>query len=63
MIIGLTRDVDKRRSVADALKLGHTVDPENYASATVAFSDIVGFTGMAAMSNPLQVLSSRSHES
>lgn len=43
------------RSVANALKLGQTVDPENYTSATVSFSDIVGFTAMAAQSTPLQV--------
>ena len=38
------------RVVADALKLGETVDPEYYAASTIYFSDVVGFTGMAALS-------------
>ena len=46
---------DFNRSVAEALKLGQAVDPENYSSATISFSDIVGFTAMAARSNPMQV--------
>jgi class 3 adenylate cyclase len=41
--------------VAEALKLGQTVDPENYSSVTISFSDIVGFTAMAASSTPLEV--------
>jgi class 3 adenylate cyclase len=41
--------------VAEALKLGQTVDPENYSSVTILFSDIVGFTPMAASSTPLEV--------
>ena len=44
------------RSVAEKLKMGHVVQPESYASVTVAFSDVVGFTSLAARSTPLQVV-------
>lgn len=44
------------RLVADELKKGHTVQPETFSSVTIFFSDIVGFTAMAAISSPLQVV-------
>ena len=46
----------RARSVAERLKRGHEVQPESYASVTVFFSDIVGFTSLAASSTPLQIV-------
>lgn len=43
------------RQIADKLKLGQSVDPELYDSATVFFSDVVSFTTIAAKGTPLQV--------
>ena len=60
-VLGLLRIIFFRyihvifRSVANSLKQGQKVDPENFTSSTIFFSDIVGFTIMAARSNPLQV--------
>ncbi|CAG9584367.1 unnamed protein product [Danaus chrysippus] len=44
------------RTVAEALKRGEPVQAENYASVTVYFSDIVGFTKLAATNTPMQVV-------
>ena len=43
------------RTVAEQLKLGKFVQPENYDQATLYFSDIVGFAQLASESTPLQV--------
>lgn len=45
-----------RRAVADRLKLGQTVEPEQFECVTVFFSDIVSFTTLAGRSTPLQVV-------
>jgi len=43
-----------RRTVAEQLKAGKIVKPESYDQSTVYFSDIVGFTTLAADSSPMQ---------
>jgi len=48
--------VGARRLVAEQLKAGKFVQPENYEQSTIYFSDIVGFTTIAADSSPMQVL-------
>jgi class 3 adenylate cyclase len=44
------------KAAADSLKLGQTVSPEVYDSATVLFSDIVSFTTLASKSTPFQII-------
>ena len=43
------------RSVAKQLEIGNAVVPESYECVTIYFSDIVGFTTLAAMSTPIEV--------
>ncbi|XP_051998032.1 retinal guanylyl cyclase 2 isoform X2 [Xyrauchen texanus] len=43
-------------SVAEALKLGTTVEPEYFDSVSLYFSDIVGFTTISANSEPIEVV-------
>jgi hypothetical protein len=43
-------------SVAALLKAGHDVPPKLYSSATVLFTDIVGFTSLSAQSTPMNVV-------
>ncbi|XP_031769999.2 uncharacterized protein LOC113513253 [Galleria mellonella] len=44
------------RSVAERLMLGSRVEPEEFEEVSIYFSDIVGFTGLAARSTPVQVV-------
>ncbi|XP_066106127.1 retinal guanylyl cyclase 2 isoform X4 [Saccopteryx bilineata] len=43
-------------SVAESLKKGCTVEPEGFDLVTLYFSDIVGFTTISAMSEPIEVV-------
>ena len=43
------------KSVAERLKSNEVVEAEHYPEATIFFSDIVGFTKIAASSSPYQV--------
>lgn len=43
------------RHVADALKAGQKVNPENHENVTVVFSDIVHFTDISRETTPLKV--------
>ncbi|OQV23666.1 Guanylate cyclase 2G [Hypsibius exemplaris] len=43
-------------SIADKLAKGHNVEPEFYESSTLFFSDIVGFTSLAAASSPIDIV-------
>ncbi|KAM9576910.1 LOW QUALITY PROTEIN: retinal guanylyl cyclase 2 [Trichechus inunguis] len=43
-------------SVAESLKRGCTVEPEGFDLVTLYFSDIVGFTTISAMSEPIEVV-------
>lgn len=49
--------VVRLRSVAQALKKGKPVRPEHYSESTLYFSDIVGFTTISALSEPIEVQS------
>ncbi|XP_075891295.1 retinal guanylyl cyclase 2-like [Nelusetta ayraudi] len=44
------------KSVAQALKKGKPVRPEHYSESTLYFSDIVGFTTISALSEPIEVV-------
>ena len=46
---------DLIRSVAEELKRGQPVTAETFDSASLFFSDLVGFTKLASESTPLQV--------
>lgn len=43
-------------SVAEKLKMGLVVDPEEFSEVTIYFSDIVGFTTIAAHCSAVQVV-------
>ena len=41
--------------MAKQLEIGNAVVPETFECVTIYFSDIVGFTSLAAMSTPIEV--------
>lgn len=43
------------RSVTEALKMGAAVEPEYFDQVTIYFSDILGFTTVAALSEPIEM--------
>ena len=45
-----------RRAVAQNLKTGWPVEPEHFAVVTLYFSDIMGFTTISALSEPIEVV-------
>nr|XP_020633304.1 retinal guanylyl cyclase 2-like [Pogona vitticeps] len=44
------------RSVAEKLKTGSTVEPEYFEEVTIYFSDIIGFTAISALSEPIEIV-------
>ncbi|CAK5028052.1 unnamed protein product [Meloidogyne enterolobii] len=44
------------KQVADKLKLGEFVEPEQFSAATIFFSDVVSSTTLASKCSPLQVI-------
>lgn len=42
--------------MAEALKVGGTVEPEYFDKVSLYFSDIVGFTTISANSEPIEVV-------
>ncbi|XP_053241410.1 retinal guanylyl cyclase 2-like [Podarcis raffonei] len=43
-------------SVAETLKTGATVEPEYFDEVTIYFSDIIGFTTISALSEPIEIV-------
>ncbi|XP_077197363.1 retinal guanylyl cyclase 2-like [Paroedura picta] len=43
-------------SVAETLKTGATVEPEYFDEVTIYFSDIIGFTTISALSQPVEIV-------
>ena len=42
--------------MAEDLKLGKKIEPENFEAVTIFFSDIAGFTALSSQSTPFEVV-------
>ena len=44
------------RSIADKLKVGQDIEAEMFEEASILFSDVVGFSDVAMLAEPIQIV-------